>query len=304
MKKTFIYTASALLLFAASCKENVLPMDFSEATLAEDSTYVAKVVEPAEPRRLLIEELSGVTCVNCPQGSEMLETLNTQNPGQLSIITFHTGTWSDPMIGKSIQDFRTDEGKELRDQVWGGEGNKPTAIFNRLLLGSGLNKYFIDGYPSWPAAVIQDRAAHLTTPLNLSVKSTYNEKKDQYDIEVAVRYTQAVTGKNALHLFLTESKIIDVQELSATDFNMSYEFNHIFRKSLTPVSTGKVILPDLGTDTKEAGRVYIYRTALKIDPTNAKQKFWVPANMKVIAFVTDMSAADKHIIQVQETNLK
>jgi thiol-disulfide isomerase/thioredoxin len=275
----------------------------TEGTASEDSTYVA-TAEPPQSRRLLIEELSGVTCVNCPQGAEKLEEFSTQYPNQLSIITIHTGVFTDPIPGKSIQSFQTEDGIKLRDQVWNGQGNKPTAIFDRLFLGSGTNKYFVDNYIAWANAILQDKAALPATPLNLDVKSGYNESKAQYDIEVAVKYTQAVTGKHALHIFLTESKIIDVQELTSHVYNMNYEFNHVFRKSITPVSTGKQILPELGTDAKEAGRVYIYRTSLKINPDDAKQKFWVPANMKVIAFVTDMNAADKHVIHVQETNLK
>lgn len=303
MKRTFIYTASVLLLFAASCKENVVPIDMTEGTAAEDSTYVTTAEAP-ESRRLLIEELSGVTCVNCPQGAEILEELSTQNPNQLSIITIHTGVFTDPIPGKSIQNFQTNDGVKLREQVWNGQGNKPTAIFDRLFLGSGTNKYFIDSYTGWANAILQDKAAHPSTPFNLSVKSAYNEGKSQYDIEVAVKYTQAVTGKHALHIFLTESKIIDVQELTSHVYKTDYEFNHVFRKAITPVSTGKQILPGLATDAKEAGRVYIYRTSLKIDASDPKQKFWVPANMKVIAFVTDMGSIDKHVMHVQETDLK
>ncbi|MFA6060748.1 MAG: Omp28-related outer membrane protein [Taibaiella sp.] len=303
MKKTFIYTASALLLFAASCKENVIPVDMTEGTEFKDSTYV-DAVEPAQDRRLLIEELSGVICVNCPQGAVILENLSTQNPNLLSIVTIHTGQFTDPIPGKSKQDFRTEDGEKLQSQVWNGQGSKPSAVFDRLFLGSGQNKYFLDGYPGWANAVVQDKAAHPTTPLNLSVESAYNESKSQYDIEVTVKYTEATTGKQALHIFVTESKIIDAQELTDHSFKLDYEFNHVFRKAITPVATGRTILSDMVSETKEAGRVYVYKTSLKINADDAKEKFWVPANMKVVAFVTDMDAADKHVMHVQETNLQ
>jgi thiol-disulfide isomerase/thioredoxin len=296
MKKTFIYTASVLLLFAASCKENVIPIDLTDGPEDWDSTYVG-AVEPAEPRRLLIEELSGVTCVNCPQGAEVLEDLSTQNPNQLSIVTIHTGQFTDPIEGISKQNFQTEDGRKLREQVWFGQGSKPTAIFDRLFLGSGQNKYFIDGYPGWANAIIQDKAKHSSTPVNITVKSTYNDK-GWYDIEVAVKYTSAVTAKNALHIFVTESKIIDAQEYSTTNIDEEYEFNHVFRKAITPAAIGKTI-----TASKAAGSVFLYRTSLKIDPSDASQKFWKPENMTVIAFVTDMDDADKHVMHVKEVKL-
>ncbi len=301
MKKTILYTASALLLFAVSCKENGVPINMEEATLAEDSTYVGAIETP-QAKRILIEELSGVACLNCPQGADKLEELDAANPGQLSIISIHTGIYSDAIKDKSKQNFQTDDGIILRKQVWAEEASKPAAAFDRLPIGSGTNKYFVEGYPDWSAKINQIKAMHPTTPVNLSLTSKYNEKKDQYDIEVTIKYTQAVTAQQALHIFLSEDKIVDVQQLSAITFDMNYEFNHVFRKAITMATTGKIFLAD--QETKVAGTVYIYRTSLKIDTSDPKQKFWThPENMKVTAFVANIANDDKRVIQVQETKL-
>jgi hypothetical protein len=301
MKKTFLYTASALLLFAASCKEHGVPISMEDAAPAEDTTYVGPVEAP-QSKRILIEELSGVTCVNCPQGAEKLHELDAANPGLLSIVTIHTGVFTDPITGKSKQSFQTDDGITLRQLVWGEQGGKPTAAFDRLPIGNMTNKYFVDGYSDWGSKINQAKTMHPTSPIKLAVTSKYNESKGQYDIEVTIKYTEAVTAQNALHIFLTENKIIDVQELSASNYDMEYEFNHVFRKAITPAATGKIFLAD--KETKVAGTVYIYRTALKIDTSDPKQKFWThPENMKVTAFVSNIANDDKRVIQVQETKL-
>lgn len=301
MKKAFLYAASAMLLFAASCKENGVPISLEDGALAEDSTYIGPVEAP-QSKRILIEELSGVTCFNCPQGAKKLEDLDAANPGLLSIITIHTGVYTDTIKGKSKQTFQTADGIALRKQVWGEEGGKPTSAFDRLPIGNGTNRYFVDGYPDWGAKIVQAKTMHPTSPVKLTLTSKYNEKKDQYDIEVTIKYTEAVTAQNALHLFLTESKIIDVQQLSNTNFDMNYEFNHVFRKAITPVTTGKIFLAD--KETKVAGTVYLYRTALKIDTADPKQKFWThPENMKIIAFVSNIANDDKRVLQVQEIKL-
>ncbi len=77
-------------------------------------------------------------------------------------------------------------------------------------------------------------------------------------------------------------------------------YNHVFRKAVT-AADGRLILNNV---EKGPGRVYIYRAALKIDKTDAKQKFWVPENMKVVAFVSNGTVEDKSVLQVQETNLQ
>ncbi len=300
MKKIFIYTASALLLFATSCKEHGVPIDLSETEPAEDSTYTAPVEAP-QAKRILVEELSGVTCVNCPQGATKLEELDAANPGLLSIVTIHTGIFTDPIEGKSKQSFQTDDGVKLRSQVWGEQGSKPTAAFDRLQIGTQGNKYFVDGYTEWATKINTAKTTHPTSPVRLEVKSAYNESKGRYDITIFVKYTEAVTGQQALNIFLSESKIIDVQELSVSNYDMNYVFNHVFRRAITPAIGGKPFLID--REVKEAGLVYRYVTSFKIDPTNEKEKFWKPENMKITAFVSNVAPNDIHVIQVQETQL-
>lgn len=301
MKKTLIGAASAFLLFAASCKEHGVPISLTEEQ-SQDSTYVGTAEDP-QAKRVLIEELSGVTCVNCPQGADQLEQMMTQNPGAMSVVTIHAGTLTSPIKNVSKQNFQTKDGNELLQSAWGGEeGAKPAAVFDRLKIGNSGYDYFVSGYLSWPSKLTQAKNQYPTSPVKLSITSKYNETKGQYDIEAVVKYTAAVTDQQALHIFLTEDKIIDAQELSSTNIKEDYEFNHVFRKAITPAVTGKPFLTSL-EGGKEAGRVYIYRTALKIDKTDEKQKFWVPENMKLTVFVTNVNPSDNRVVQVQEAKL-
>ncbi|WP_118973323.1 Omp28-related outer membrane protein [Taibaiella koreensis] len=296
MKKTFITAASIGLLFFASCKEHGVPISLSEAT-ATDSTYVGAVETP-QAKRVMMEELTGVICPNCPQGAIKLEEMLAQNPEAITVVSVHAGNLTDPIPGKSKQDFRTEDGENMIKQVWAEQGPKPCVAFDRLLIG---DKYFVAGYVSWPGKLIDARNSFGTSPVKLSVTSEYNDTKGEYEIGVTVKYTEAVSEQHALHLFLTEDKIIDVQELSATNIKEDYEFNHVFRKAITPVVIGKPFLTDMAT--KEAGRVYVYHTSFKIDETDERQKLWKPENMKVILFVTQTRPDNKRIVQVQETKL-
>jgi hypothetical protein len=298
MKKKFIYTAALMAIVAASCKEQ--PIIIAKGT-AQDSTYLSTTIQPKQTKHILVDELSGVKCVNCPAGAEKLEELNAQHKGILNIVTIHTGFLTSPIAGKSIQDFTTVDGSQIRLLVLGEEGSKPTAAFDRQKIGNDGNTYLVNVYTNWSNAVQQAIDAAPTTPLNIKIKSGYNTEKNQYDIEVTVDYTEAVTAQQALSIYLTESKIIDVQEYAPGNYDMNFEFNHVFRKSITPPS-GIVFLSD--KEVKEAGRGYIYRTSFKIDPTDAKEKFWKPENMKVVAFVSAASNNDKHVYHVQEVDLK
>ncbi|KAA5532352.1 Omp28-related outer membrane protein [Taibaiella lutea] len=314
MKKTLLYTAAASMLFAASCKETLQPIVVGSSSQDTFLTYT-EPVEPAEARRIYIEELTGVTCVNCPAGAEELHTLSTVNyPNQLSIIAFHAGTSFTAPIGDitkqetSKQDFRTTDGDQIWQNVWGPGDAKPCTVIDRIkgltTVNNDANRMYNNGKGTWEPAIEKDKTLYPATPVNMYITSTFNSEKSRYDIVVKVKYTEAVTKASALHVFLSQDSIVDAQLLPGEhNVKNDYVFNHVFRKALTNAVTGKIILPDMAT--KNAGLVYEYRTSVTIDPNDAVQKYWNADQMHVTAFVAVAdNSADIHVMQVKDTKLK
>lgn len=297
MKKKFIYLAAGIAMIAVSCKEQG---KLEVLAAAEEETYVSDIVEPPQTKRILIEELSGVKCVNCDEGATLLHQMSEENQGQLSIVTLHAGSqFTTPVKEKSKQDFRTVDGEEIVKII--GDGAKPSSAFDRQLLDDPNYKYLLD-ISKWANGLSRVKTMAPTTPVNIYTKSTYNTQKKTYDIEITLKYTKAVTQKQALHVFLTESDIVDVMETSAGKYDEAFVFNHVFRDAITPV-IGRTFLSDVAT--KEPGRVYIYRTSYKIDDTDSKQSKWNEDNMSVVAFVSTFGEGDDiHVVQVQESKLK
>ncbi|PSK90299.1 Omp28-related outer membrane protein [Taibaiella chishuiensis] len=301
MKKSIGYIALLFLTGFTSCKEYGVSIN-SNDNLAEDTTYVSKTPEPAELKNFLVEELNGVKCGACPEGAAFLEKLNGDNDHRFRIIAIHQGTLTDMITNrepKSIQDLSTGkggDGSQILNGIFGEQGSKPTACFDRWPQGTGTNVYLADGANQWPPRIAEMKKRRDKTPVNLKVESKYNTDKDQYDITVTLHYTQAVKGENKLFIYLTENNIKDAFTYSDTLIT----YNHVFRKAVTdPVGR-----PFLVNVNKEPGRVYIYRAAVKVDKTDARQKFWVPENMKVVAFVSNPGPDDKSVLQVQETDFR
>lgn len=303
MKKTLLYAAAASMLFAVSCKETLDPIIIDTGNASDTSyTYVESVTDK-QTKRILIEELTGVKCVNCPGGAVELERLKTVYPDKLSIISLHNGTqFTTPIKDVSTQDFRTNDGDKIYT-VWGPGEAKPCSVVDRLKLGlTGTNRIYVAGASAWQTAIETDISMHPTSPVNLTIESKYDSEKDQYNITATVKYTEAVSSANALQIFVSEDNIIDAQEYPDSTAH-HYDFHHVFRKAVTTPEIGKYILDEM--TTKEAGRVWVFKTSFKIDPTDEKQKFWKPENMHVTAFVSiAKNADDKRVLQVQETSLK
>lgn len=295
MRKTIVYAFTGAMLLAASCKEQGRLQVLGEAKV---DTYISDTIPEAQAKRILIEEMSGVDCVNCPAGAEELEKMSQENPGTIEIVTVHAGSLTTP-FKESRQDLRMPLEKRNAYTKLLGDPSKPCAAFDRLPLGSNEVKYMVRNYNSWPNALSQAKTLHSSTPINIGIKTSYNSTGDYYDIEAKVVYNKALTAQNALHVFLTESDIMDIQN-TPDDKRAEYRFNHVLRDALTPID-GLPFLTDLAS--KEAGRTLIYTTRLKIDRTDALQKNWKPENMNVVVFVSEFQTEDIHVYQVQSKKL-
>ncbi|PSK90298.1 Omp28-related outer membrane protein [Taibaiella chishuiensis] len=302
--RTTLMTGCLVLLLIAgftSCKEHGVSIN-DEENVAEETTYISDTVEVAQVKNFLTEEMSGVRCGNCPAGAIFLEELNEANGNRFRVVAIHQGSLTNMIKDRpapkvnSRQDFTTVHGGKILSVIFGEQGNKPCVSFDRHPIGNGTNKYLVDGASNWPQKIVEMKTRRDKTPVNLKVESKFNAEKDQYEIKVTLHYTQAVTGDNNLFVYLTENDIKDA--FIDSDTNITY--NHVFRGAVTD-PTGKLILRN--TD-KGPGRTYIYRSAFKIDKTDAKQAMWVPENMKVVAFVSYPGPEDKSVLQVQEVNLQ
>lgn len=299
MKKTLLFATTAFMLFAASCKETLTPIIINTSG-ASDTFYIDSIVSTPQTKRVLIEELTGVSCVNCPKATETLKEFEKTYKDQLSIIAFHAGGLTDKLQESDPKQTLVTEDAPYLFAIWGPEYAKPFAVFDRLKLGSK------DDYPfwvlyrdsDWKAALLKARET-TQTPVNLEVTSTYNEQTEEYKITTTVKYTESTSTQFALNIYLTEDSIVDAQKFSlptGDSIATHYVFNHVYRKSLTNIDKAEEILPDMAK--KEAKLVYVSKRVFKIDPT----KNWNSKNMHIVAFITE-NTEDKRVVQVIETKL-
>lgn len=306
MKKLFIIGCLSVLAGLYSCKEVpvYIPTDIPGQ---EDTTYVLSSVETPQDKKYLIEELSGVQCVNCPAGIQKLTEMSTTGEfaNKMTIVSIHVGTFAwfikddtKPQYN-SKQDFVVPGSDQLLELVFGGDPGKPCASFDRLKISKQYN-LLLPNYPQWSSYMSSARDSSATTaPVNIHIETAEGATPDEFDITVRLHYTQALSAKQSLNIYLTESNIRDAMKyLAKTDTN--YIFNHVLRKYITP-SNGKRILSDVAI---EPGRVYELRTKLTIDRNDKNQAFWNPENMEVVAFVSSADDNSKRVYQSQYVHLK
>lgn len=304
MKKIIAISSIAALAGLYSCKE-VPVLIAKDVPGQEDTTYVVSNVETPQDKKYLIEELSGVKCVNCPAGILKLNDISTNGEfaNKLTIVSIHVGTFTDVIKDKpgynSKQDFVVNGSSQLLEIILGGDPGKPCASFDRLKISSQFN-LLLPNYPQWSSFMSSARdSSNTTSPVNIHIETAEGKNPDEYDIKIKLHYTEALTAKQSLNIYLIENNIRDAMQYSAK-IDTNYIFNHVLRKYITP-PTGKPILSDVAI---VPGRVYELKTRLTIDRNDKAQAFWKPEDMEVVVFVSSGEERSKKVFQSQYVHLK
>lgn len=269
MKQSIIYILLFTLLFS-SCDEKM------------------PVIPPVGPqeagaRVMLIEEFTGVQCVNCPQGSDQIENLLGLYPNNLIAISIHAGEFSPPFSNSNI-DFRTEDGDNLISFL-GEPFAYPAAVINRKNFnGSNLQNV---GQNRWPGILAEE--VNVEPTISVSLSSEYDANTRELSIDITGVANQAINEVTVMNVMITENNIVDVQ-LTPEGKKDDYVHKHVFREMITPL-TGDQLASSMtiGDDYNKS-----YNFTL---PDS-----WVAENCNVVAFVS-YTGADKNILQAAEAHL-
>jgi len=273
MKRIFILFI--LFAFLSSCCDEK-PVDIPEFK------------PPKTDKVVLIEEFTGVNCINCPGGAEEIKRLEEVYSGNIVSIAIHAGDLSEP-IEESKYDFRCEDGEKLVKK-WKGD-SKPAAMIDRVHF-EGEENVPIAGYNYWNDPVIQE--LNKEPVLNLNGEIHYNEENKTISININIFPLQNLNGDYRLNIALTESHIIDAQNKGHGEIDKNYEFNHVLRDLITTWN-GDIINEKLIANNP-ISKNYTYTI------TNDE---WKPENMNLIAFVTGTGEiANSPVLNAVEFELK
>jgi hypothetical protein len=277
--------AVALLLAVSACREVGPDINLKNNENAiEDTTYVESPVQTAELHNVLIEEFTGVRCLNCPQGHVIIANIKAANPGRVNSLSLHPINSLGAPYPFSVLDFRSQDAQDLFDYL-GQIGLEPAAGINRKLFG-GETKILLDK-SKWNAKVNDELSS--TVPVNIVLESTYDSVLREVTIVTELHYIQASSEQHKLTVVLTESNLVTAQ-LDGAVIDTFYTHKDIVRGFVTS-KTG-----DLLTATIEPGRVIRKVFKKSIDAA------WKPEDMYVIAYVHEF-ANSKQVLQSKEVDL-
>jgi hypothetical protein len=238
----------------------------------------------SQKRQVLIEEFTGVRCVQCPGGAAIIEDLLAIHGDQLVAVALHAGEWAPP-FNESLYDFQTEDG-DLVLNFLGEPIGYPSAVVNRKLFDGEFDLQL--GKNQWAGFIALEAAEEPKVKIALQIEYDGTGRTLETDVTLFVQ-EDILEPDVRLSVLITEDNIIDMQE-TPEGKKADYKHKHVLRDYISdyagdPITSALVT----GTEIKES-----FTTTLKED--------WVVDNINVVAFV-HVAGDTKEVLQAAEVQL-
>ena len=216
MKKILLLLIAGFL-FTTACQENmpVIPCLSCDGGDGPD-------LNP-EDRKVIIEEFTGVRCVNCPAGSAEIQNLLSFYGDRLIAISIHAGFYANP-YPESQYDLSTTEGSSLENFL-GLPVGYPTSVIDRKLF-QGEPDLQLEGTTSWGGYIAQELEEDAKITLN--IENNWNSGTRKLSIGISGGAIEAVSEEVRLSIMIVESGIKDTQ-LTPSGKQQDYSHKHVLR---------------------------------------------------------------------------
>ncbi len=192
-------------------------------------TVVVPEFEAIESDRIvLLEEMTGVSCPNCPKGTAEIDAIKELYGDQVIPIGIHGFFLSWP-TKESEFDFRNDFAKELEMNLAPGT-SKPAALFNRRT-PSGESDRVVESPDLWSGYVAEQLS--IAPKVGIEVELAYEETDRLLSIDVGILGLESIPSSTNISVMILENNIIDAQE-DLNDIIEEFDHNHVLRTMLTP----------------------------------------------------------------------
>lgn len=251
--------AIAALAYAAS-------MSFTACDNIDDDERYLPVERPNIERVVLVEEFTGQSCVNCPNGAATIHALQTNYPGSVIAVCFHPqGTpFTAPLYGIDLG-LTSEQATDYFNYY------KPNG-FPAAIINGGELLYNID---QWSTAV--SSALSTESPADINLDCEYDADTRKLTANWNVVFNHMYSSPCSLLLWVMENGIVGPQT-STTGPMFDYTHNHVFRQSMNGL-WGESIGDNFATEQSLNGSSSI-----------TLPESWKAENIQVVAFIFQTSS--------------
>ena len=270
-----------------SCDEELPPVIMTEEEKPLLDTFYIGSVPAASVKKVLLFDVTGVRCNNCPKAAVLAKNLATSNAGRVEVVALYPKTpmsLTFPWAGYDT--MSTIEAEQIATAM-GGITSLPLGAVDQV----AFNGSKLLNTSDWGAAVTAQLAK--TSPFNLSVKSTWKSADGKSRVEIKAVANTAIASNYKWVVAITENGVKSKQSDQDAPGGMvdDYEHEHALRGVV-----GSTLGSDINSAAVSAG--YVREKHFYLVP---KAK-WNASNCDVVVWVYNTDT--KEVVQVEKVSLK
>jgi len=285
-KNRFFAFVFGLSFLFFSCEEVPPFINFEKEVKSQDTSYITTNVPAAQHKAVLIEDITGVRCNNCPKAAtrakEIVAAKTKDSVVLIGLYTTHLANFTNPYDGfeplTSTFSFQV-------VSFLGPPTGLPSGYVDRAIIAPQTVRF--NPFTTW-ASLVNLRLKE-KTPVNIELSKSLAGKN--LNFKMSLVYTSAVSSTHKYALYITESKILSKQTMpDGAGEKDDYEHNHVLRFAFG-LASGNTL-----NQTLVAGRVYerVYEYEFSAN--------MVPENCHLVCVVTD--ANTNEVVNVREIDIK
>ena len=268
MKKLSIITLFALVFIVASCTK------VKEPFVKETKVEGKKVV--------LLEDFTGVRCINCPDAHEIAEDLLARYSDNLVVISIHAGSQASPL--QNWPDFTTEAGDTWYYNTFNFDHN-PVGTINRTKNDNG-GYGFDDGL--WGTKVVEEIAKEQEA--ETSITPSYNSESRELSITLHTTFKKEIEGDYFIFAGLLEDSV-QGKQVTHSGLNPNYWHRNMFRAPING-TWGQRLYNGL----TEINQEFETNLSITVDTTYREDQCYV------VSYVYDNN--DRRVIQACKAKIK
>jgi hypothetical protein len=269
------------LLFGFSACEEIPPV----ITPAGQGGNSVTTPVSEQKRQVLLEEFSGVRCVNCPAGSDAIQVLLDIYGSQLVPVNIHAGFFAEP-YPESRYDFQTQAGYGILEYL-GQPLGFPTAVINRKQFPGEDNLQLTQR--AWAGSIADEL---LEAPkVKIDIIREFSPVDRALQLFIDLYPEENISSEDVrLSVFITENDIADFQ-LTPQGKIGDYQQKHVLREVITDFKGERLTEPlTIGQKVRKTYQMNI-------------PEAWKSENCDIIAFV-HLNGASKEVLQAHRSGLE
>lgn len=278
MNKSIFFTSLIFILsgiFFSACDEIENPLKEQSGNTCGDETL------PVPIRKILIEDYTGHTCVNCPEAAAKIDELKERYCDHIIPISVHAGYFAQPTEDYP-EDFRTEAGEEFVNKY--NINMFPAGLINRV----SFQENPIVMVSNWTLAA--DSLLKQEPQLQIDIDNQYNTTNNEILLDLKFTFLESMSDSLLLSVMIAEDSIIAPQ-LSQSGRIDDYVHRHVLRKYITDYQ-GELLSSNGGQLESSLSKT------IKFTPDSAE---WKMKHCEIIAYVS--RAKNGEIIQAESEHL-